>query len=479
MTLWTKLRSWSGGAVPLVVLAGVMAASVGVRAAETPETGVWEIDLASPDAWIEEHTARIAWHLKGDNLVNPSVAAAWYSSYVDTAGTLGGRVVIDLDVGTVTGEVIETWACDGCQGWAYREAGLVATITDGHTRWEDGELLISGEVNIAYRARGGRDEAPSQCGDSECYICENRFCTFNRTGAGTASLEGWLEQDTLSLAFADRLEADVSQMDVSGLADTEYFMSRFSVTVAGVAPAAAGGSEATADAGQPAGESGAGEADAGVPPAPDDSDDDASDEAAADTEEAAGQPPSDAKNDGGLSATGLIIAVVLILAGLMGFVIMLRFFYHLANPAHDVRNALRKAAWQLSDKAAPPPPPETGPHTSIPPYSERPDQSLYTTTVEQVPYTPGPYQIIGAKEFDYEFSLGRIDHTEHGVHKPEYVHLAHGTRVTVLDRTDTDALVQPTDGSSRPMWVDRRDLQAPSPAESPAPPPPLPPPPPP
>jgi hypothetical protein len=222
-------------AIAAVVL--LLQASPGAGAAETPESGMFTVDLGSPDTVIQEHTGRITWHLTGDNIVHPSVEVAWYSSYLGHAGTLGGRVFVDLDTGTLNGEITEQWTCGSdCQGWEYRDATLTATITDGRARWESGELLLSGGLIIAYHARGGSNETPSQCGNTECYVCDNRFCTFDRTGTGTADLVGWVDGDTVSLAFADRLAADPSQMDVSGLAGTEYFMSRFSVTAAGLVP---------------------------------------------------------------------------------------------------------------------------------------------------------------------------------------------------------------------------------------------------
>jgi hypothetical protein len=229
---------WVTAAAGLAVVAALAATGFSSmhRASHTGDTGRLIFDLDAGDVTIADHTARITWHLTGDNIVNPSVAAAWYSSYLDEPGRLGGRVVADFETGTVEGTLVEKWGCAGdCAGWTYRDAEITATITEGRIVPDAAGWRLTGTVEIAYHARGGRDESPSQCGNAECYVCRDRFCTFDRTTSGSAQLSGWLRDGSLALAFTDGLPEDVEDLDVSGLQDTEYFLSRFSATLSGAA----------------------------------------------------------------------------------------------------------------------------------------------------------------------------------------------------------------------------------------------------
>ncbi len=223
-----------------------VAAAVTAQAAEEPHAASTVYDLAAEDAVVEEHTARILWNILGDNVIHESVGSSWYSSYVDEGGELSGLIEVDVEARTVAGEITEVWSCEFCEGWTYREATATATIRDG---WiDDSEVQqIEGTVDITYHVRSGKEESPSVCGDEECYVCADRFCTYEGSGAGSASLDGWVDGDTLSLAFADRLEPDVSAQDFTGLERTVFFMSRFSVTITGSAVATQGGAPATED----------------------------------------------------------------------------------------------------------------------------------------------------------------------------------------------------------------------------------------
>ncbi len=206
------------------------------------------------DATVLEHDTQIAWHVNGNNIVHPSVTTSWVSSYIGEPGVLGGMIVLDLAAGSVSGEITEQWRClfgdTGCGDYTFRHADLSATITDGQMAPDGDGWSLLGTVLISYRAAGEWEESPSNCGGVECYICENRFCTFDRAMSSAAEFTGRYEDSTLTLSFADGLTADPADTDVSSMSGIEYFLSRFSATI-DVPPSVAADSTDTAqDPGQ-------------------------------------------------------------------------------------------------------------------------------------------------------------------------------------------------------------------------------------
>jgi len=211
----------------------------GIAASAPAEESTLVFDLAAEGGFVEEHTARLLWNLKTDNIVHDSVSEGWNSLYLEQPEATSGRVVVDLETGFITGEIIQRWACSGdCRtstntpSWTTtRDTGWTATVTNGLLEPDGDSWTVTGSVAIKYHTNVTALESPSDCGGSPCYICEEQLCAVAGEAAATATLEGWLDGNTLSLAFADGLEANIADMDFSPLVRTEFFMSRFSITM--------------------------------------------------------------------------------------------------------------------------------------------------------------------------------------------------------------------------------------------------------
>ena len=221
----------------LLVLVGPASAAAG----QAPEDSTLIVDLSAEEAFVEEHTARLLWNLMTDNFdlkTYPNVEG-WNSLYLEEPQTISGQVLVDLEEGTVNGEIVERWVCDGdCRtstdtpSWTTtRKTGWTATITDGRLESDGDGWSVSGSVAISYDTTVTANETPSDCGGTPCYLCLDRVCNVGGTASAEATLTGWVDGRTVSLAFADRMEVDVGQMDLSALERTEFFMSRFSITI--------------------------------------------------------------------------------------------------------------------------------------------------------------------------------------------------------------------------------------------------------
>ena len=219
-------------------------------AAESADDEVLVFDLAGDDAVLDQHAAQLLWNLNTDNFVpeRRDPAIGWNSLFLEEPGDLSGRVVVNLSTGTVTGEITESWTCsndcvtpDGTPSWTTtRDTGWTATIIDGTITPDATGGAITGTVAIKYKTAVTAIENPSDCGGEPCYLCQERLCKVDAEATATAALEGWVDGDRLSLFFADRLEEDVTAMDLTGMRETEFFISRFSFTQTGiVAPAEA------------------------------------------------------------------------------------------------------------------------------------------------------------------------------------------------------------------------------------------------
>lgn len=206
-------------------------------------------DLANDDAVVDEHTAQLLWNLSTDNILleRAKTVTGWNSLYLEEPGAISGTVTADLDVGTISGEIVERWECSkdcltsaGTPSWTTtRKTGWTAVITDGIIEPGPDGWVISGSAAIRYNTAVTSIESASDCGGTPCYMCKNQLCVVGGEAGATVPLEGWIDGETLSLAFVDQLQADVSKMDLSDLLRTEFFMSRFSFTMTGaVAPIA-------------------------------------------------------------------------------------------------------------------------------------------------------------------------------------------------------------------------------------------------
>ena len=236
---WEIMRRgfWVSVVFLLLVLVGPASAAAG----QVPEDPTLIVDLSAGEAFVEEHTAQLLWNLMTDNFdlkTYPNVEG-WNSLYLEEPQTISGQVVVDLEAGTVKGEIVERWVCDGdCRtstdtpSWTTtRKTGWTATITDGRLESDGDGWTVSGSVAISYDSTVTANETPSDCGGTPCYLCLDRVCKVGGTASATAALTGWVDGRTVSLAFADRMEVDVYQMDLSALERTEFFMSRFSITI--------------------------------------------------------------------------------------------------------------------------------------------------------------------------------------------------------------------------------------------------------
>ena len=227
----------------------MLAIATSALAVPTDETTL-EFDLAADDAVVEEHTARLLWNLTTDNIVPDRVGSVsnWNSLYLDRPAAVSGRVVADLEAGTITGDIIERWSCnndclsnDGTSSWTTtRDTGWTATITNGVVDLGTDAWVVEGSVAIKYKADVTAVESPSECDGSPCYICVEQLCRVGGEATVTVPLEGWIDGETLSLSFVDKLQRNIAQMDFSGLRTTEFFMSRFSITITGAVVPVAG-----------------------------------------------------------------------------------------------------------------------------------------------------------------------------------------------------------------------------------------------
>ena len=203
-------------------------------------------DLAGESSVVDQHHAQMLWNLKTDNIAAEWVGTVtgWNSLYIEERGMASGRVIVDLDAGTITGDFSELWVCNndcvtpnGTPSWTTtRDTGWTATIVDGSVVPEAAHWAIIGTVAIKYKATVTSVESPSDCNGSPCYICQNQLCEIGDQATAVAELEGWIDGDRLSLFFVDQLAADATTMELSDLRRTEYFMSRFSFTMTGVVP---------------------------------------------------------------------------------------------------------------------------------------------------------------------------------------------------------------------------------------------------
>ncbi len=428
-----RLRAAVRWLLVLVLAMSLAMASTDPATAEDPSALAFDLGGTG----VIEHTARIIWNLKTTNIVHPDVSSGWNSSYLQQPGSASGQVLVDLDARSITGTITETWTCGtDCQGWTTRKATLVATIKDGRLEPAATGWTITGSVAVEYKANGSRDELPSDCGGTTCYICEKQICEFDGEIEATTGLKGTLSDDTLQLSFEDGLKPNVDEMDFSALTRTEFFMSRFSITVAGASPV-----DVEVDP-----QSSADEVpvvgvipgvDAGSPPNPDD--DAAGDEASAGAEEG-----ESAADSGGVSATGLLIALILLASLLAGVGLAIGFFRSwLARKARE---------GDLARTSPGPPPAADRSEKTYEVGAEKP--ITYQTTVDEEeppppPPPPATFTLVGTKESGYKYVEGRND-------RGQAIRYSHGTEVEVIERKGALAKVKAGDDT---MWVDRRDLQ--------------------
>ena len=171
-------------------------------------------------------------NLNGNNVTQEAqdrgVAGNWASTYRDASESVDGWITIDPLTATVTGQVSERWTCTGSclERAAYFDIEWVATV-DGQLIADGSGWVIDGTVSISYSARRGSEESPSDCGGEPCYICADRYCTWDTSGTGSATLAGSIDGTFLTLEFVDQLAEDPSSMDFGPVRTTEFFMSRW------------------------------------------------------------------------------------------------------------------------------------------------------------------------------------------------------------------------------------------------------------
>jgi hypothetical protein len=235
-----------GRRISLIAGLGEAAAAIlllTASSAAAQDQSVLVYDFGNEDSVIEEHTAQMLWNLNTDNLdlARFPTMEGWNSNHLTVADTVTGAVEVDLASLTISGTLTESWQCSGgCvdeEGIPYfpttMDTGFTVTIQDGYLVPDGPMWKVDAVASIAYNAEVTSNESPSDCGGEPCYTCLDRVCKINETMRETADLEGWLDGDTLSLAFTDRLEADISQMEFADIRHTQFFMSRFSITITG------------------------------------------------------------------------------------------------------------------------------------------------------------------------------------------------------------------------------------------------------
>jgi hypothetical protein len=156
-------------------------------------------------------------------------------------------------------------------------------------------------------------------------------------------------------------------------------------------------------------------------------------------------------DDDGPSRVALLVAVMLLLAalGAGGWWAIQGF-----------PDWLRRKAWEgdaaRARRSTGPPPPDH--RTKTYRVGARPGEEgtalTFTTTVEQIPPPPPPpaFRLVGAEQWGYKRVEGRTD-------DGTVVLLEHGTEVEVVERKGSKAKVRPTSTSTKPLWVERTDLQ--------------------
>jgi hypothetical protein len=411
----------------------------------TAEDGVLVFELDNEDAVVDEHTAQTLWNLTTDNTVMDNVTG-WNSLYLEKPGVVSGRIVADLEAGSIGGEITEGWLCnndciarDGSPSWTTTNFTSWTAVISGGTLTPDGSgWKIDGSVKIAYEAVVTSIESPSDCGGQECYTCAERLCKMSEEMTATTSLEGWIDGDTLSLAFADRLEADTSQMDFSDMRQTQFFMSRFSITMTGSIAAISEDPPQQGAVEAPE----VGQADA--PPTAEAADNSAAaaDDPAADQQNAIPEqnstPEQNATPESPLSGGD---------AGdsdKMAFeVILILFLLVLGSAAWIV---LKKPKWFMPRKrrSAPKPP------SPLPVAEGTVEAGVGAITEATAPEPQVTYTLVGNEKLDYratEIQTGPTTVTRY----------AAGTKVKVLRRA-FDA-VEIKIGSDKPVWVDRSYIQ--------------------
>lgn len=422
------------------LLVGLLVGGLFVFALAAPAFAEGEtlvFDLDNEDAVVEEHIAQTLWNLTTDNTVMDNVTG-WNSLYLDKPGIVSGTIVADLESGTIGGEITEGWLCnndcltsDGSPSWTTTNfTGWTAVIRGGTLTPDGSAWRIGGSVSIAYEAVVTAVESPSDCGGQECYTCKDRICKMSETTTATADLDGWIAGDTLSLAFADRLEADVSQMDLTDLRQTQFFMSRFSITMTGsiASPAAdppqQGAVDAPeVDAADPEVEAEGEQSD--VPPPAASADEPAEDQQAATPELL--QPAEDDEESGRLAFDVILILLLLVL-GSAAWIILRR-------PEWFVPRKRRRA----------PRPPAPLPATQASVEAGASATGEVTAPEPQVIYT-----LVGNEKWGYratEIQTGPTTVTRYEA----------GTEVKVLRRAG-DAIEIQID-EAKPVWVDRSYVQ--------------------
>jgi hypothetical protein len=194
----------------------------------TQSSNIIEIALADVGGpGVVQHDGRSLWNAQTDNVTRENVTD-WSSSYHEASETVGGAIRLDLEAGTVTGRITETWTCAGdtdC-AWSERTTSLVATLNavmlPSGTGWD-----LEGEATIDYAVAGSRIETPSDCNGTECYHCAEGICRVEFSTTATAPVVGHVEGSFLTIEFMDQLAEDLFSMDFEPIRTTEFFMSRW------------------------------------------------------------------------------------------------------------------------------------------------------------------------------------------------------------------------------------------------------------
>lgn len=437
----------------------VLAMGAGPLAAEEPTADATLVFDLAAEAGVHEHTARMLWTLKTANYTRDD-GEGWNSLCLEQPQDTSGRVVVDLESTTITGDIVEPWSCqgdctasDGSPSWTTnRDTGWTATIVDGRLEPDGDGWLITGTAAISYNTMVTADENPSDCGGTVCYVCSDRVCEVGGTENAVAPLEGFVADRTLSLAFADRMENDVYAMDLSHLRRTEFFMSRFSITLDGAivpppsqlseTPSASTTSTTAAEVAPDASDSGVDSGAAADHSGADSPESSEAAESGSDALPVAGENSSEGGRD---SATGWALAIILIFV-LLGLGLWV---------FHALKAMLDGKAFE-GDRARSPPPPQPPPNHAEKSYVVGDTTRTYVAAVEEVPPPPPPppvptFTVVGTEDYKNKWVEAKeTDSTNVQL-------LPHGAEVRVLERKGDLAKVQ--EGSHKPVWINRNDLR--------------------